>query len=147
MRERMRNRGSPILTAVALFGVSTSNLWAQDTEVGGVQAGEISVGSRVEMADGKSGTTDWIVSVIRQMQPSLSGRVTVPAPKESMIDSAELTWRVDGAKISGTVQDADGKMLATFEGTATTGRKVEGTFTTSEGEVGPWSWEGSAVGE
>lgn len=133
-----------VIVVVGVCGLSSAA--AQDSSAR-VDAGQVHLGAKMNVSGNSGVDTEWLASVIRQMKPSLKGRIKVAGPNNSAISSAEVVWSVDGANVTGTVIDSEGIVLASFEGTATSPTSIAGKFSTPDGVVGPWSWEGEPVAE
>ena len=81
----------------------------------------------------------WQAQMKRFDDDSLSGRVVVVG--SPLMDHAAVQGQVTGADVDGVLLDDDGRQVATFSG-AIRGAGVSGTYTTADGDVGDWSWDG-----
>jgi hypothetical protein len=82
----------------------------------------------------------WDIDVTHADDDSLSGRVTVQG--SPLIRNGTLQGRIAGWRIEGSVTDDAGNHVATFVGTISRDRAMQGTYEDRTGEIGQWSWEG-----
>ena len=57
-----------------------------------------------------------------------------------------VEWTASGTDVSGIAKDSEGRALAWFAGQFVEG-KLQGTFSTANGQIGRWEWEGAIPDE
>jgi hypothetical protein len=88
---------------------------------------------------GGSNTQSWQIQVKRLDDDSLSGRITVVG--SSLIQQAKIEGQISGTDVDGVIVGDDDVQIATFTGVMAK-QGMSGTYTTSDGDSGNWSWEG-----
>jgi hypothetical protein len=81
----------------------------------------------------------WQVQLKHLEDGSLSGRVVIVG--SPVLDHAEIQGQVTGSEVDGVLLDDGGRQVGTFSGSIANGT-VGGTYSTADGDVGDWSWEG-----
>jgi len=97
-------------------------------------------GSWQRGAEARRDAQQWDIDVMHADDDSLRGRVTVQG--SPLIRDGILQGRIDGRRVEGNVMDDAGNHVATFIGTITRDRTLQGTYQDRTGEVGRWSWDG-----
>ncbi len=86
-----------------------------------------------------NGPHGWQVQMKRFDDDSLSGRaVIVGSP---LMQQVQIRGQVTGTEVDGVLLDDNGVQVGTFSGTAGT-NGLTGTYTTADGDIGNWSWDG-----
>ena len=97
-------------------------------------------GSWQNGAEERRAAQRWDIDVTHADDDSLTGRLMVQG--SPLISTGTLQGRIDGRRIEGSVTDAAGNHVATFVGTISRDRAMQGTYQDRTGETGQWSWEG-----
>ncbi len=111
----------------ALRHIAGSGPWALDRPTAGGTA--LGRGER---------TRRWNAQLRHGDDGSLTGDITVMGAAGFSVGkiSGQLAW----PRVWGTIHDPRGEAVASFEGTIGA-EGASGTFTTRDGETGPWEWE------
>lgn len=83
----------------------------------------------------------WQLEVVRSPDGAIRGRIRVQ--DSPLLRDGNVEGRVSGRDVSGAILDDGGNVVATFEGTVS-GETMSGRYRDRSGEVGAWSWDGSA---
>jgi len=106
--------------------LAVNGAWAPDDEVKGVDGFSIDLPKQ----------TTWSAELTRE-GTTITGRLVLPGMRE--FSTGSVNGELNGSSVSGSITDDDGNEIATFEGTL--GREgFTGSFETSRGETGSWSW-------
>lgn len=81
----------------------------------------------------------WNVDALRMQKDQIRGRIALSGT--ALFDSANVEAQLSGRGVFGKLVDDEGKELASFEGTVTSGG-ASGTYRDKNGDVGDWAWEG-----
>jgi hypothetical protein len=81
----------------------------------------------------------WQIQVKRLDDDSLTGRITVVG--SSLIQQAKIEGQISGTDVDGVIVGDDDVQIATFTGVIAK-QGMSGTYTTSDGDSGDWSWDG-----
>ncbi len=85
----------------------------------------------------------WQVQMKHFDDDSLSGRaIIVGSP---LMQHVQIQGQLTGTEVDGVLLDDNGVQVGTFSGTSGTGG-LTGTYTTADGDIGDWSWDGPAPG-
>jgi hypothetical protein len=82
----------------------------------------------------------WQIQVKRLADDSLTGRITVVG--SSLLQQAKIEGQISGTDVDGVIVGDDDVQIATFTGTLSQAGAMSGTYTTTDGDSGNWSWEG-----
>ena len=85
----------------------------------------------------------WQVQLKQLDDDSLAGRVLIVG--SPVLDHAQIQGQVTGGEVDGVLLDDRGRQVGTFSG-AIRNNHVGGTYTTADGDVGDWSWDGPLPG-
>ncbi len=136
-----------LAAAVAAFLGAVVRLSAQEvaTPIGGAppQLKQQLVGSGHWQSRRSGGDTQgWQIQVQRMDDDSLSGRITIVG--SPLIQQARIEGQVFGSEVDGVIVGDDNVQLATFTGSIAQ-RAMSGTYTTTDGDSGNWSWDGGRI--
>ncbi len=96
-------------------------------------------GGRWESHQTGNGPHGWQVQMKHFDDDSVSGRaVIVGSP---VMQHAQIQGQVTGTDVDGVLLDDNGVQVGTFSGTAGT-NGLTGTYSTADGDIGNWSWDG-----
>jgi len=85
----------------------------------------------------------WQVQLKQRDDDSLAGRVVIVG--SPVLDHAQIQGQVTGSEVDGVLLDDSGRQVGTFSG-AIRNNRVSGTYTTADGDVGEWRWDGALPG-
>jgi hypothetical protein len=82
----------------------------------------------------------WHIQLKRLDDDSLSGRITIVG--SPLIQQARIEGQISGRDVYGVIVGDDNVQVATFSGSVFKSG-MSGTYTTTDGDSGNWSWDGS----
>jgi hypothetical protein len=85
-------------------------------------------------------TQGWHIQLKRLDDDSLSGRITIVG--SPLIQQARIEGQISGRDVYGVIVGDDNVQVATFSGSVFKSG-MSGTYTTTDGDSGNWSWDGS----
>ncbi len=92
-------------------------------------------------ASGRS--EQWDITVTRATDRELEGHVTRSG--RASLQGGRLHGAIAGSRVSGTVTDSGGALVATFIGTINRRGGMRGSFHDRTGASGQWSWDGPLI--
>jgi hypothetical protein len=94
----------------------------------------------------------WHIQLKELDDDSLAGRITVVG--SPLIQQAKIEGQISGSEVYGVIVGDDDVQVATFTGSLfkggpSTGLRtgMSGTYTTTDGDSGSWSWDGPLPAE
>jgi hypothetical protein len=81
----------------------------------------------------------WQIQVKRLDDDSLTGRISIVG--SPLIQQAKIEGQISGTDVDGVIVGDDDVQIATFTGVIAK-QGMSGTYTTSDGDSGDWSWDG-----
>lgn len=91
-------------------------------------------------AAARGGAERWDITVTRADNTVLEGHVTRVG--STSLQGGRLRGTIAGRRVTGSVSDAAGALVATFVGTITQSGGIHGSYHDRSGAVGRWSWDG-----
>lgn len=88
----------------------------------------------------RGGAERWNITVTRADETVLEGHVTRVG--STSLQGGRLRGTIAGRRVTGSVTDAAGALVATFVGTITRSGGIHGSYHDRSGAVGRWSWDG-----
>jgi len=82
--------------------------------------------------------SNWHIQLKRLDDDSLEGRITVVG--SPLIQQAKIEGQISGSEVYGVVVGDNDVQVATFTGSVFKAG-MSGTYTTTDGDSGDWSWE------
>lgn len=120
----------------------TVSVAARGAEFGGDRVGVSVRGDGGWKTDGKAqrAAQRWNIDLKRLEDDTLTGLVTIE--DSPLMHDGTLAGKIEGGRVSGTIQDDKGLHVATFVGTANGSGGFRGSYEDRTGEVGDWEWAG-----
>jgi len=112
--------------------------WQSQKSIGPL--GDRAIGSLGGPGPAASAGAGWQVQLKQRDDDSLSGRVLIVG--SPVLDHAQIQGQITGSEVDGVLLDDNGRQVGTFSG-AVRNDRVSGTYTTADGDVGDWSWDGA----
>ena len=95
------------------------------------------------MSHASGGTERWDIMVTHANDRELEGHVTRSG--RASLQGGRLHGAIAGSRVSGTVTDSAGALVATFIGTINRRGGMRGSFHDRTGASGQWSWDGPLI--
>ncbi len=124
----------------AALRLAAVQVLASDTAAGG-DARPVKqqlVGSGKWQSQRNGNDSNWHIQLKRLDDDSLSGRITVVG--SPLVQQARIEGQISGTEVYGVIVGENDIQVATFTG-AIFKDGMSGTYTTSDGDSGSWSWE------
>ena len=134
----------PLVSLLACVAVASTPAWAagSPTEHGPLAARGLHGRGSWQRAEqsARPSAQQWDIDVNRADDDTLDGRVSVAG--SPLLQNGILHGRINGRRVSGSIDDPGGNHVADFSGAVLPNGAMQGTYQDRSGEVGRWSWDG-----